>query len=177
LWLRTTDYGDDKDRVVRKSDGSFTYFVPDVAYHLTKWQRGFRKVINVQGTDHHGTVKRVRAGLQALGAGIPKDYPDYVLHSLVKVLRGGQEVKISKRAGSYVTVRDSHRLGGARCGAFFPRLAQGRLGIRVRHRPGVTAERRESGLLHPDGARPHVAACWPSREWTWRGYRRLIWAG
>ena len=106
LWLRTTDYGDDKDRVVRKSDGSFTYFVPDVAYHLTKWQRGFRKVINVQGTDHHGTVKRVRAGLQALGVGIPRDYPDYVLHSLVKVLRGGQEVKISKRAGSYVTVRD-----------------------------------------------------------------------
>ena len=106
LWLRTTDYGDDKDRVVRKSDGGYTYFVPDVAYHLTKWQRGFRKVIDVQGTDHHSTVTRVRAGLQALGAGIPQGYPDYVLHSLVKVMRGGAEVKISKRAGSYVTVRD-----------------------------------------------------------------------
>ena len=106
LWLRTTDYGDDKDRVVRKSDGSYTYFVPDVAYHVTKWQRGFVKVIDIQGTDHHSTVTRVRAGLQALGIGIPKGYPDYVLHSLVKVMRGGVEVKISKRAGSYVTVRD-----------------------------------------------------------------------
>ena len=106
LWLRTTDYGDDKDRVVRKSDGGFTYFVPDVAYHVTKWQRGFRKVIDVQGTDHHSTVVRVRAGLQALDAGIPQGYPDYVLHSLVKVMRGGEEVKISKRAGAYVTVRD-----------------------------------------------------------------------
>ncbi len=106
LWLRTTDYGDDKDRVVRKSDATYTYFVPDVAYHVTKWQRGFRKVINVQGTDHHSTVVRVRAGLQALAMGIPEGYPDYVLHSLVKVMRGGEEVKISKRAGSYVTVRD-----------------------------------------------------------------------
>jgi arginyl-tRNA synthetase len=106
LWLRTTGYGDDKDRVVRKSDGSYTYFVPDVAYHVTKWQRGFAKVIDVQGTDHHSTVTRVRAGLQALAIGIPPGYPDYVLHSLVKVMRGGAEVKISKRAGSYVTVRD-----------------------------------------------------------------------
>jgi len=106
LWLRTTDYGDDKDRVVRKSDGTYTYFVPDVAYHVTKWQRGFARVVNVQGTDHHSTITRVRAGLQALGAGIPEGYPDYVLHSLVKVVRGGEEVKISKRAGSYVTVRD-----------------------------------------------------------------------
>jgi arginyl-tRNA synthetase len=106
LWLRTTDYGDDKDRVVRKSDGGYTYFVPDVAYHVTKWQRGFRQVTNVQGTDHHSTVTRVRAGLQALQAGIPPGYPDYVLHSLVKVVRGGAEVKISKRAGAYVTVRD-----------------------------------------------------------------------
>ncbi len=106
LWLRTTDYGDDKDRVVRKSDGSYTYFVPDVAYHLSKWQRGFRKVINVQGTDHHSTITRVRAGLQALGIGIPAGYPEYVLHSLVKVMRRGEEVKISKRAGAYVTVRD-----------------------------------------------------------------------
>ena len=106
LWLRTTEYGDDKDRVVRKSDGSYTYFVPDVAYHLTKWQRGFKRVVDVQGTDHHSTVTRVRVGLQALGVGIPKGWPDYVLHSLVKVMRGGAEVKISKRAGSYVTVRD-----------------------------------------------------------------------
>ncbi|MEW6688972.1 MAG: arginine--tRNA ligase, partial [Pseudomonadota bacterium] len=106
LWLRTTDFGDDKDRVVRKSDGSYTYFVPDVAYHVTKWRRGFAKVINIQGTDHHSTVTRVRAGLQALGIGIPPGYPDYVLHSLVKVMRGGAEVKISKRAGSYVTLRD-----------------------------------------------------------------------
>jgi len=106
LWLRTTEYGDDKDRVVRKSDGTYTYFVPDVAYHVTKWQRGFGKVVNVQGTDHHSTITRVRAGLQALGIGIPRGYPEYVLHSLVKVVRGGQEVKISKRAGSYVTVRD-----------------------------------------------------------------------
>ena len=106
LWLRTTDYGDDKDRVVRKSDGSYTYFVPDVAYHVTKWRRGFGKVINVQGADHHSTVTRVRAGLQALAIGIPKGYPDYVLHSLVRVVRAGAEVKISKRAGSYVTLRD-----------------------------------------------------------------------
>jgi arginyl-tRNA synthetase len=106
LWLRTTEYGDDKDRVVRKSEGSYTYFVPDVAYHLTKWQRGFKRVIDVQGTDHHSTVTRVRAGLQALGVGIPKGWPEYVLHSLVKVMRGGAEVKISKRAGSYVTLRD-----------------------------------------------------------------------
>ena len=106
LWLRTTGYGDDKDRVVRKSDGSYTYFVPDVAYHVTKWERGFHKVINVQGTDHHSTITRVRAGLQALDLGIPSGYPDYVLHNLVKVMRGGAEVKISKRAGSYVTLRD-----------------------------------------------------------------------
>lgn len=106
LWLRTTDYGDDKDRVVRKSDGTYTYFVPDVAYHVTKWKRGYTRVINVQGTDHHSTITRVRAGLQALDIGIPKGYPDYVLHSLVRVMRGGEEVKISKRAGAYVTLRD-----------------------------------------------------------------------
>ncbi|HNJ46368.1 MAG TPA: arginine--tRNA ligase, partial [Ottowia sp.] len=106
LWLRSTDYGDDKDRVMRKSDGGYTYFVPDVAYHITKWERGFRKAINIQGTDHHGTIARVRAGLQAAGVGIPAGYPDYVLHTMVRVVRGGQEVKISKRAGSYVTLRD-----------------------------------------------------------------------
>jgi arginyl-tRNA synthetase len=106
LWLRSTDYGDDKDRVMRKTDGSYTYFVPDVAYHITKWERGFSRVVNIQGTDHHGTIARVRAGLQAAGVGIPQGYPDYVLHTMVRVMRGGQEVKISKRAGSYVTLRD-----------------------------------------------------------------------
>ncbi len=106
LWLATTEYGDDKDRVMRKSDGTYTYFLPDVAYHTVKWQRGFTQAINVQGSDHHGTVARVRAGLQALNVGIPQGYPDYVLHKMVTVLKGGEEVKISKRAGSYVTVRD-----------------------------------------------------------------------
>jgi arginyl-tRNA synthetase len=106
LWLRTTGYGDDKDRVMRKSDGTFTYFVPDVAYHVSKWRRGFAKVIDVQGSDHHGTVARVRTGLQALDLGIPAGYPDYILHKMVTVMRDGQEVKLSKRAGSYVTVRD-----------------------------------------------------------------------
>lgn len=108
LWLRTTELGtgDDKDRVMRKSEGGYTYFVPDVAYHVTKWQRGFTRAINIQGSDHHGTVARVRAGLQALSLGIPADYPSYILHKMVKVVRGGEEVKISKRAGSYVTLRD-----------------------------------------------------------------------
>ena len=106
LWLKSTDYGDDKDRVMRKSDGSYTYFVPDVAYHIAKWERGFAKVINIQGTDHHGTIARVRAGLQAADVGIPQGYPDYVLHTMVRVVKGGEEVKISKRAGSYVTLRD-----------------------------------------------------------------------
>ena len=106
LWLRTTDFGDDKDRVMRRSTGGYTYFVPDVAYHVTKWERGFSKVINVQGSDHHSTVMRVRAGLQALDTGIPAGYPDYVLHKMVTVMRGGEEVKISKRAGNYVTLRD-----------------------------------------------------------------------
>lgn len=106
LWLRTTEYGDDKDRVMKKSDGTYTYFVPDVAYHVTKWERGYRKAINIQGSDHHGTIARVRAGLQALNVGIPQGYPDYVLHKMVTVMKDGAEVKISKRAGSYVTVRD-----------------------------------------------------------------------
>jgi len=106
LWLRTTDFGDDKDRVMRKTDGGYTYFVPDVAYHLDKWQRGFSRVVNEQGADHHSTITRVRAGLQGLNAGIPKGWPDYVLHQMVTVMRGGEEVKISKRAGSYLTLRD-----------------------------------------------------------------------
>ncbi len=106
LWLRTTEFGDDKDRVMRKSDGAYTYFVPDVAYHVTKWERGFAKVINVQGSDHHSTITRVRAGLQAMAMGIPKGYPEYIIHKMVTVMRGGEEVKISKRVGNYVTIRD-----------------------------------------------------------------------
>ncbi|MEZ5501761.1 MAG: arginine--tRNA ligase [Halioglobus sp.] len=106
LWLRTTDFGDDKDRVMRKRDGGYTYFLPDVAYHLNKWQRGFERVINEQGADHHSTVTRVRAGLQALERDIPEGWPDYVLHQMVTVMREGEEVKLSKRAGSYVTLRD-----------------------------------------------------------------------
>lgn len=106
LWLKTTDFGDDKDRVMRKSEGGYTYFVPDVAYHAEKWRRGFVRVINEQGADHHSTITRVRAGLQALNAGIPAGWPDYVLHQMVTVMRGGEEVKLSKRAGSYVTLRD-----------------------------------------------------------------------
>ena len=106
LWLRSTDYGDDKDRVMRKSDGGYTYFVPDVAYHIAKWERGFDQCVNIQGSDHHGTIARVRAGLQAAGVGIPQGWPDYVLHKMVTVMKDGEEVKISKRAGSYVTLRD-----------------------------------------------------------------------
>ena len=106
LWLRTTDFGDDKDRVMRKSDGTYTYFVPDVAYHLSKWERGYERAITELGSDHHGSLTRVKAGLQALNAGIPKGWPEYVLHQMVTVMRGGEEVKISKRAGSYVTLRD-----------------------------------------------------------------------
>ena len=106
LWLRTTDYDDDKDRVMRKSDGSYTYFVPDVAYHLSKWQRGYARAITELGADHHGSLARVKAGLQALDEGIPAGYPEYVLHQMVTVMRGGEEVKLSKRAGSYLTLRD-----------------------------------------------------------------------
>ncbi len=106
LWLKTTDFGDDKDRVMRKQDGGYTYFVPDIAYHVDKWQRGFERVINEQGADHHSTITRVRAGLQALDMGIPQHWPDYVLHQMVMVMRGGEEVKISKRAGGYLTLRE-----------------------------------------------------------------------
>ena len=106
LWLRTTDFGDDKDRVMRKTDGGYTYFVPDVAYHLNKWKRGFQRVVNEQGADHHSTITRVRSGLQALNEQIPQGWPEYVLHQMVTVMRSGEEVKISKRAGSYVTLRD-----------------------------------------------------------------------
>jgi arginyl-tRNA synthetase len=120
LWLKTTDFGDDKDRVMRKSDGTYTYFVPDVAYHVSKWDRGFSRAINVQGADHHSTVTRVRIGLQALDMGIPEGYPEYVLHQMVTVMRAAEEVKISKRAGSYVTVRDLiDQVGGDAVRYFF----------------------------------------------------------
>ncbi|MHC9084078.1 arginine--tRNA ligase [Luteimonas sp. RIT-PG2_3] len=113
LWLRSTDFGDDKDRVMRKSDGTYTYFLPDVAYHLSKWQRGYQRAITELGADHHGSLARVKAGLQALDAGIPADYPEYVLHQMVTVMRGGEEVKLSKRAGSYLTLRDLIEEAGA----------------------------------------------------------------
>jgi len=113
LWLKSTDYGDDKDRVMRKSDGTYTYFVPDVAYHLSKWQRGYQRAITELGADHHGSLARVRAGLQALNVGIPKGWPEYVLHQMVTVMRGGEEVKLSKRAGSYLTLRELIEEAGA----------------------------------------------------------------
>jgi arginyl-tRNA synthetase len=119
LWLKTTDFGDDKDRVMRKSDGSYTYFLPDVAYHLNKWQRGFHRVINEHGADHHSTTARVRIGLQALDMGIPKGWPEYVLHQMVTVMQGGEEVKLSKRAGSYVTLRDLIEMAGRDATRFF----------------------------------------------------------
>ena len=139
---------------MRKSDGTYTYFVPDVAYHIQKFQRGFDQAINVQGSDHHGTIARVRAGLQAVDIGIPQGYPDYVLHKMVTVMKNGEEVKISKRAGSYVTVRDLIEWSGngdvdarPRRGALLPHLAQGRHRVRVRRRRGAGAQRREPGVL------------------------------
>ncbi len=128
LWLRSTDYGDDKDRVMKKSDGSYTYFVPDVAYHVAKWRRGFARVVNVQGSDHHGTIARVRAGLQAANLGVPAGYPDYLLHKMVTVMKGGEEVKLSKRAGSYVTLRDLIEMSGG--GAGEAERARGRDAVR-----------------------------------------------
>ncbi|MBL8378387.1 MAG: arginine--tRNA ligase [Burkholderiales bacterium] len=128
LWLKSTDFGDDKDRVMKKSDATYTYFVPDVAYHIAKWQRGYSRVVNVQGSDHHGTIARVRAGLQASGAGIPPGWPDYVLHKMVTVMKGGAEVKISKRAGSYVTLRDLIEMSGGGTGE--AELARGRDAVR-----------------------------------------------
>jgi arginyl-tRNA synthetase len=119
LWLKTTLYGDDKDRVMQRSDGTYTYFVPDIAYHVTKWERGYRRVVNEQGADHHSTVVRVRAGLQALEMGIPEGYPDYVLHQMVTVMKSGEEMKISKRAGDYVTVRDLIEEAGRDAVRFF----------------------------------------------------------
>ena len=119
LWLRATDFGDDKDRVMRKSDGTYTYFVPDVAYHLSKWERGYKRAVTELGADHHGSLARVKAGLQALDIGIPKDWPEYVLHQMVTVMKGGEEVKISKRAGSYVTLRDLIEMAGLDAARYF----------------------------------------------------------
>ena len=127
LWLRTTDFGDDKDRVMRKSDGGYTYFVPDVAYHVTKWERGFAQGDQRAGrrSPQHGDA-RARRPAGARASGIPAGYPDYVLHKMVTVMRGGEEVKISKRAGSYVTLRDLIDEVGPRRRALLPRVAQGR---------------------------------------------------
>lgn len=136
LWLKSTDYGDDKDRVMRKQDGNYTYFVPDVAYHIQKFKRGYSKVVNIQGTDHHGTIARVRAGLQAADVGIPAGYPDYVLHTMVRVVRGGEEVKISKRAGSYVSAARPDRVDQQGCGALLPAVAQARHRVHLRRGPG-----------------------------------------
>lgn len=119
LWLKTTAFGDDKDRVMRKSDGNYTYFVPDVAYHLDKWNRGYKKVINEQGADHHSTITRVRAGLQSLNLDIPSDWPEYILHQMVTVIKNGQEVKISKRSGSYVTLSDIVNQVGSDAARYF----------------------------------------------------------
>ena len=119
LWLKTTEFGDDKDRVMRKSDGNYTYFVPDVAYHLDKWNRGYKKVINEQGADHHSTITRVRAGLQSLNLDIPSDWPEYILHQMVTVIKNGQEVKISKRSGSYVTLSDIVNQVGSDAARYF----------------------------------------------------------
>lgn len=128
LWLKTTDpafadFHDDKDRVMRKKDGHYTYFVPDVAYHLAKFERGFDRAINIQGSDHHGTVSRVKIGLQvagpAFGMSIPKTFPEYVLHKMLLVMKDGQEVKMSKRSGTYVTLHDIVEWVGRDAARFF----------------------------------------------------------
>lgn len=130
LWLRSTDYGDDKDRVMRKSGGGYTYFVPDVAYHLQKWKRGFGRAVNIQGSDHHGTIARVRAGLQALEEGVSEGFPSYILHKMVTVMRNGQEVKISKRAGAYVTLRDLILWSGSEADSEAADIDRGRDAVR-----------------------------------------------
>jgi arginyl-tRNA synthetase len=174
LWLQSTDYGDDKDRVMRKQDGSYTYFVPDVAYHIAKWERGFTKVVNIQGTDHHGTIARVRAGLQAANVGIPLGYPDYVLHTMVRVVKGGEEVKISKRAGSYVTLRDLIEWTSKDAVRFLPAQPQARHRIHLRRGSGGGQEQRQPGLLRAIRPCPYLLGAgglgWrcgqPARMWT-----------
>ena len=191
LWLRTTDYGDDKDRVMRKSQapGSaeprYTYFVPDVAYHIDKFERGFAKAINIQGSDHHGTIARVRAGIQAAGVGVPAGYPDYVLHKMVTVMRGGEEVKISKRAGSYVTLRDLIEWTSKDAVRFFLISRKADTEFTFDVDLALQAERREPGLLRAVRAcadllgdpairraarRGRCGRRWPTP--TWRGWSR-----
>ena len=148
LWLRTTTFGDDKDRVMRKREGGYTYFVPDVAYHHNKWNRGFERVINEQGADHHSTITRVRAGLQGLNAGIPEGWPEYVLHQMVTVMRDGAEVKLSKRAGSYVTLRDLIDWVGRDATRYFS-CPSAVLSAHVRCRFGTGTQQRKPCLLHP----------------------------
>ena len=163
IWLRTTEYGDQKDRVMVKGDGSPTYFLPDVAYHMTKWERGFKHVINVQGADHHSTVDRVRAGLQALG--LPEGYPEYVLHQMVTVERDGKEVKLSKRAGSYTTLQGARSRGGGRRGpVLLPHAKAGSTsGLRPRHGHGSVGE--EPGLQGAICPRENVLHLPEGRDW------------
>jgi arginyl-tRNA synthetase len=117
LWLRTTSFGDDKDRVLRKSDGSLTYLAPDIAYHIDKHDRGFHRVVDVWGADHHGYIPRMRAALAALG--YSPEFFDVTLVQLVKVTRGGEEVKMSKRSGEFVTLRDLFEEVGVDAARFF----------------------------------------------------------
>ena len=185
LWLKTTEFDDlaghggppkdDKDRVMRKSDGTFTYFVPDVAYHLNKFQRGFEKVINIQGTDHYGTVARVRAGVQAaaksLKLDVPRGYPDYLLHKMLRVTKGGEEVKMSKRAGTYVTLRDLLEWVGPRRDALLPGRAQGGRRVHFRCRPRAVAVRGQPGLLRAVRACAHLLGAAAGRREGLRGSR------
>jgi arginyl-tRNA synthetase len=156
LWLRTTDFGDDKDRVMRKSDGTYTYFVPDVAYHRSKWQRGYERAITELGADHHGSLARVQAGLQALDCGIPQGWPEYVLHQMVTVMRGGEEVKLSKRAGSYLTLRDLIEEAGRDATRWFlvARKPDSQLTFDIDLARSQIA--RQSGVLRPGFARAHL---------------------
>jgi arginyl-tRNA synthetase len=117
LWLRTTSFGDDKDRVLRKSDGSLTYLTPDIAYHVDKHERGFDRVIDVWGADHHGYIPRMRAALAALG--YPPEFFDVELVQLVRVVRGQEEVKMSKRSGEFVTLRDLYEEVGVDAARYF----------------------------------------------------------
>jgi hypothetical protein len=147
LWLKSTDYGDDKDRVMRKGDGSYTYFVPDVAYHIAKWERGFTKVINIQGTDHHGTIARVRAGLQAAGVGIPQGYPDYVLHTMVRVVQGRRRGEDQQARGQLRDAARPDRVDQQGRGALLPAQPQARHRIHLRRGPGGAEEQRQPGVL------------------------------
>ncbi len=161
--LRTTAFGDANDRVVVKSNGTFTYVVPDIAYHVGKWQRGFGRVINIHGSDHVGYFARVRAGLQMMGAGIPKGWPDYVIHDLVKVARGGEEVRMSKRAGDYVTLQDLLEWVGRDAVRYFFLMRRYVSDLTFERRSRAATVGRESRLLRADGPRTHVRHL--SRRW------------